>query len=224
MPNIPQAEIDAVVAQIQLSVVQANVAASMISSLGTGVPPGGPPSTTTSLTATPDRATVGQAVMLIATVTGANPTGNVAFSESQTPLGSATLSAGAALISLSALAVGAHSVTARYAGDSGNAASTSAAVSVTINAAGGPPAGNITIPPAASFTHLGVVWKFEYSGDTAWGDYVSHNGTKDSKAHHIVLDAAADKVKLERGDSRHPEIPYEWVEWTGSGYVATSAP
>jgi hypothetical protein len=94
--------------------------------------------TTTTLIGSPNFAAVGQAVTLTATVVEVGgsgvPTGTVTFYDGTTSLGAGTLSSGIATYSASSLAVGTHSLTAAYGGDSSNAASTSSAVTITITA------------------------------------------------------------------------------------------
>ncbi len=99
-----------------------------------------PVATTTALTASAATITAGASVTLTATVTGASgstgtPTGTVTFLDGATTLGTGALNAsGGATYSASALATGAHSITAKYGGDSNFAASTSTAVTVTVQA------------------------------------------------------------------------------------------
>jgi O-glycosyl hydrolase len=91
--------------------------------------------TTTTLSASPTSAVQGANVVLTATVTSASgsPTGGVAFLDGTTPLlPTATLSGGVASITLSSLAVGTHSITANYGGNTGFTASASTPVTVTI--------------------------------------------------------------------------------------------
>jgi len=92
--------------------------------------------TTTSLVATPISASQGSSVSLTATVAPVSgttlPTGTVTFKSGTATLGTATLSAGKATFSSTTLPVGAQSITAAYGGDSGDSASTSGAVTVTI--------------------------------------------------------------------------------------------
>jgi hypothetical protein len=130
--------------------------------------------TTTTLTATPAAVASGVAVPMSAVVAGASgsegtPTGAVTFSDGTTKLGTGTLnSSGAATYSTSTLAVGAHSITAAYGGDTNFAASTSSAVTVTVSAAvssfslslspasgsttqGGTATSKITITPSGGF-------------------------------------------------------------------------
>ena len=79
-----------------------------------------PSATTTTLTSSANPSTVGQAVTLTATVTGATPTGTVTFAEPSLTLGSATLSGGVATLVVSTWAAGTHAVTASYEGDVNN--------------------------------------------------------------------------------------------------------
>jgi len=103
--------------------------------------------TTTALTASAATITAGASVTFTATIAGASgstgtPTGTVTFLDGTTTLGTGTLSAsGVATYATSALATGAHSITAQYGGDSNFAASTSTALTVTVQA-----------PVPASFT------------------------------------------------------------------------
>lgn len=84
---------------------------------------------TTSLAASPNPAQSGQAVSLVATVTGAAPTGTVSFYDGAALLGSSPVNgSGQATFSTGSLSAGAHSLTAVYSGDANNATSTSAAV------------------------------------------------------------------------------------------------
>jgi hypothetical protein len=89
--------------------------------------------TTTSLTASPSPAYVGQTVTLTASVTGTSPTGTVTFKNGAVILGTATLSSGKATRTVTFSATGTQSLTASYAGNTGNSASTSAIVSLTVN-------------------------------------------------------------------------------------------
>jgi hypothetical protein len=84
--------------------------------------------------------TVGASVTFTATVAqnpgSGVPTGTVTFMDGATALGTGTLNgSGVATFSTAALALGAHSVTAVYGGDTNNAGSTSAVVTVTVTAA-----------------------------------------------------------------------------------------
>jgi uncharacterized repeat protein (TIGR03803 family) len=85
--------------------------------------------TTTTLTSSPNPSTHGQSVTFTAVVNsskGVPPDGEaVSFMQGATVLGTGTLSGGSAVFMTSTLAVGTHSITAAYGGDSTFAASTS---------------------------------------------------------------------------------------------------
>jgi hypothetical protein len=76
--------------------------------------------TSTAVASSLNPSTFGQGVTLTVTVTstGGTPTGTVAFKDGTATLGSGTLSSGKATFKTTALAVGAHSITAVYAGSS----------------------------------------------------------------------------------------------------------
>ncbi len=75
-----------------------------------------PATTTTTLTVSPSPSVYGQSVSLKATVTKDNGTGIVTFLDGTTVLGMAPLTASGASFSLSTLATGSHSLSARYGG------------------------------------------------------------------------------------------------------------
>jgi Glycoside hydrolase family 44/Bacterial Ig-like domain (group 3) len=98
-----------------------------------------PVATTTSLSASSTQVTSGQAITFNAAVapkSGSSvPTGTVAFSDGVTQVGSVSLTlSGLAVFDTSNLAIGSHSISAVYSGDANFAASSSAAVSVTVSA------------------------------------------------------------------------------------------
>src|SRR6202522_117549 len=97
--------------------------------------------TTTALSASATQITVGQSVTFSVTVTpaaGSAAAGNVTLLDGSTSLGTSVLSSGAATFTITSLAAGTHSITASYAGDTTDGASTSNAVSVQVNAATAP--------------------------------------------------------------------------------------
>jgi hypothetical protein len=93
--------------------------------------------TTTALSASATQIIVGQSVTFSVTVAPA-AAGNVTLLDGSTSLGTSALSNGAATFTISSLAAGTHSITASYAGDTADGASTSNAVSVQVNAATAP--------------------------------------------------------------------------------------
>jgi len=104
----------------------------------------GPAGTTTTLASSANPAAAGATITWTATVNGAAPTGTVSFRNSGAPISGCagvpvvgTGNARTVACSVSALAVGIHSIVASYGGDTGNAASTSGALSQVINGAAG---------------------------------------------------------------------------------------
>lgn len=92
--------------------------------------------TSVSLSASPNPASVGQAIRLSATVSGASPSGTVTFKDGSTTLGSATLgSNGQASFNATMSTVGTHSLSASYAGNATNLASTSAVQTLAVQPA-----------------------------------------------------------------------------------------
>jgi uncharacterized protein YhjY with autotransporter beta-barrel domain len=91
-------------------------------------------STSVSLIASSTAVQFNQPVTLTASVVGKSPTGTVTFKDGGTVLGTVALNgAGQALLTLSALAVGSHSIIASYGGDANNAASASSALALSVN-------------------------------------------------------------------------------------------
>lgn len=88
--------------------------------------------TTTALSAAPNPAMPGNSVAFTATVTASvsgTPTGSVTFNDGSTPLGTAPLNAsGVAAFNINSLAVGSHSITAVYGGDTIDLTSASSAL------------------------------------------------------------------------------------------------
>ena len=92
-------------------------------------------SATNGLSSNLNPSTYGTSVTFTATVT-AGATGTVTFKEGTTTLGTGTLGNGTATLSLSTLAVGNHSITAVYAGDTNFTGSTSGAFTQTVKQSG----------------------------------------------------------------------------------------
>ncbi len=89
--------------------------------------------TTTTVTSSANPSIVGATVTFTAAVTPATATGTIQFMDGATLLSTATLAGGVASFSISTLAQGTHSITAVYSGDANDAASTSAALTQTVN-------------------------------------------------------------------------------------------
>ncbi|HEY8683039.1 MAG TPA: Ig-like domain repeat protein, partial [Rhodanobacter sp.] len=103
----------------------------------------GPPPSSTTLASSLNPSTVGASVTFTATVTGTNPTGSVALTDGGNAISGCTGlaltgsgNARTAACTTSALSQGTHSIVAAYAGDAGNAGSSSSPLSQLVNAAG----------------------------------------------------------------------------------------
>ena len=99
----------------------------------------------------------GTSLTFTATVTGSSPTGNVAFYDGASLLGSGTLNGSyQASITTSSLAIGSHHITAQYAGNATTAASTSAAVAIEIvSLLPNVPTNLLAVP---GYNHVGLSW------------------------------------------------------------------
>jgi len=120
--------------------------------------------TTATLTgATPNPSAVNQSVTFTASVTGAsNPTGTVTFKTgSGTTLGTATLNAGVASVSYTFTSAASRNITAKYNGDTLNAASNTSAL-VHITQAGAPPA---ALPPVPVSPPPVVNYEYDAQGN-----------------------------------------------------------
>ncbi len=135
---------------------------------------------TVTLTSSANPSTFGQSLTLTAAVTPAAATSTVQFFDGSTSLGTATLSGGSATLAVPALSVGAHSITAVYAGSTNYAGSTSTAVVQTVNKA----ATSVTLASSAnpstsgqSVTLTGAVTPAVASGTVQFFDGATQLGT-----------------------------------------------
>jgi hypothetical protein len=122
-----------------VNVISATASALTVQVSGPGA---GPAATSTALKSSANPSTAGASVTFTATVTGNAPGGTVAFSANGTAITGCAASAVAgtgnvrtAACSTGALAAGSHAIVAKYSGNAGNLASTSAALTQTVNAA-----------------------------------------------------------------------------------------
>jgi hypothetical protein len=138
-------------------------------------------STTSAVSSSSNPSGFGQSVTFTATVTPqtqGTPTGTVTFSDGSQQLAQSTLSGGTATLSTSGLAIGSHSITASYSGDSNYAASVSTALtqvvtnaSTTTALTGAPNPANVgqsvtfnaTVTPGTSGVPTGTVSFFDGS-------------------------------------------------------------
>jgi hypothetical protein len=91
-----------------------------------------PVTSKTTLTISTSSANPNQQLTFTATVTGSNPTGDVTFISGSTTLGTASLANGTASLPFSFTTAGSFTVTANYAGDAANLASSSNTITVTV--------------------------------------------------------------------------------------------
>ncbi len=116
-----------------------------------------PTTTALSLTTGSSPAAPGSSLTFTATVSGSSPTGNVQFFSGITLLGSSMLNGSPqATFTTNQLAIGPHSITARYVGDSANGSSNSAAMAVEIAPVA--PASPTNLTATAVIPNINLVW------------------------------------------------------------------
>jgi hypothetical protein len=136
-------------------------------------------STTTGLTSSANPSVFGQSVTFTATVAAVSPgagtaTGTVSFFDGATLLGTGTLTTGTATLSIASLAVGSNSITAVYNADANFLASTSSAVTQTVNlGAANTPTFGAPTATADGFTVLII----NYDPNFTYGGTATANGT-----------------------------------------------
>jgi hypothetical protein len=96
--------------------------------------------TATTLATSATTVVSGQSITLTATAAPASASGTFTFLDGNTAIGTASLTSGKGVLTLTTLSVGNHSLSAAYSGDAADSASTSNVVAVTITAAQNPPA------------------------------------------------------------------------------------
>ena len=132
-------------------------------------------SSTTTLSVAPGTVMYGDTATLTAVVAPSFSTGTVSFYEGTTLLGTASLdNTGTAVLPISTLNAGVHTITATYNGDPGVPASTSNAVQLTVTqrtAPGGGPAITVTVNDAArSTTQANPPFTYSAAGQLVNGD------------------------------------------------------
>ncbi len=140
--------------------------------------------TTTTITSSANPVVHGTTVTFTAVVTATGtvaPTGPVAFYDGTVQIGTGTLTASGtttavATFQTSSLAAGTHSITASYAGDSKDFASTSAALSETVNIASTTTALAASANPAIAGKPLTLTATVTTDGGTAAGTVNFYNG------------------------------------------------
>ncbi len=139
-------------------------------------------SSSTVLASSTNTTVTGQAVTFTATVTSAvgAPGGVVTFRNGATPLGTAALDGGGgATLSVTALPVGTHSITADYAGDANFVGSSSVGIAHTVNKGStiaGIGASSLTVAEGQSVTLTATVSAFGPANGTPDGTVRFRNG------------------------------------------------
>ena len=133
------------------------------------------PTSTTTLSVAPATVMYGDTATLTAVVSPSFATGTVSFYEGATLLGSASLdNTGTAVLPISTLNAGVHTIAATYNGDPGVPASTSNTVQLTVTqrtAPGGGPAITVTVNDAArSTTQANPPFTYSAAGQLVNGD------------------------------------------------------
>ncbi len=147
--------------------------------------------TALALTGGADPSAAGTPVTFTATVTGSSPGGAVTFYDGASVIGTVALSAGQASVTTSTLATGVRSITASYAGDWGNAASTSASLSHTVTEGRGPSTTVLTLGagPNPSYPGQAITLTATVTGSgTPTGDVTFQDGA--SVLGTVALDGA----------------------------------
>jgi RHS repeat-associated protein len=130
--------------------------------------------TSITLASSVNPSAAGTPITLTASVSASSPTGGVTFMDGATTIGTAPLSSGVASLTLSTLAGGSHSLSAVYAGDSINAASTSGALVQVVTLVSASVSLNAT-PSTPSFGEL-VSLSAIVSGSAATGSVTFMDG------------------------------------------------
>ena len=169
---------------------------------------GPPSSTTTTLTASPNPATVGQTVTLTATVAPSNATGSVQFSVGGTAIGTpVTVSGGVATTTTTFAAAGTEALSAAYT-PTGNFSASSGPLSLPVNAA---PPNSGTIPLAVTVAATGT---FTLTVDTTNTVTLAVSGSN----------ATAATTPIVVSDTRNTfpgwSVSGQDSNWTGSGTAA----
>ena len=134
-----------------------------------------PLTSTTALQTSLATATPGAAITLTASVFGTNPTGSVSFSANGDALGTEAVVNGTVTLPTSFGNAGSYTVTATYAGDSNNTASTSSPVAITITPA--TTATTLQATPSAGNVNGQITLKATVSGDSPTGSVSFASGT-----------------------------------------------
>ncbi len=141
--------------------------------------------TTVTLTSSAPTSYYGQSVTFTATVSGSPTSGAVTFLDGTTTLGTGYLMGGTATFSSSSLAIGSHSITAKFGGDATHGASTSAPLTQVVQAV----ATTTTVSSSASATYWGDTVTFTASVNGTTG--TPAGGTIEFRDSGVLLSSVA---------------------------------
>lgn len=175
-----------------------------------------PASSTTSLSVSPNPATVGQNVILTANVSGGTPTGTVNFSVKGYSLGTATISGGVAKLSYSTTAVapGNYPVIAKYSGNSTESASSSSSVLAVLDSSssGGGGTTGTALSSCADLTTAGTYYLSQNVSSSGTCFFIdADNITLNLNGHTITYGTGG-------GSSATPGVILADSWYTASGY------
>ena len=178
--------------------------------------------TTTTITASPEAPTFGDATTLTATVSPSAASGTVSFISDGEVLGTSTLADGQATLTSSTLPAGTRNITAEYAGDADHKPSTSAPFTLTVSKAA-PMLALTTSTPAASIYGDPSSFTATLSSPHATGtvDFVRNGSTIGTAAINNGI-ATIDDLVLPVGD--HPVSANYSGDTNFTGASATSLP
>jgi uncharacterized protein (TIGR03437 family) len=195
--------------------------------------------TITTLTSSLNPAVFGQLVTFAAIVAPVTATGTVTFLDGTAVLGSGTLGGGKATFSTSSLAVGSHSITASYGGDTNDKGSTSATLTETVSKL---PAPTTTTTLTSSLNSSGTVtFTASVSPSTATGtvDFIDSDGASCTTGCILIGSATLSNgsaaitgtlrigthlvVALYNGNSYYGSSTSTALTWTGTSTTLTSS-
>ncbi|WP_341922218.1 Ig-like domain repeat protein [Polaromonas sp. YR568] len=155
-------------------------------------------SSSTALSSSTNPSSYSQSITLTATVTGSSPSGSVTFKDGSTTLGTGTLSGGVATLNVATLSVGSHSLTAEYTGDTNNAASTSSALTQTVNQVSTTSAVTSGTNPSAYSTSTNVTFTATVTGNAPTGSVTFMDG---------AINLGSSSLGTTGGNSRTATLP-----------------
>lgn len=193
--------------------------------------------TTTTLLSSANTIYSGASITLTASVSNSGstaPGGIVTFSSGSTTLGSASLASGTATVMVSSLITpGQYPITAAYGGDANNTASTSTALTETVNPAtftftaspsiqtissGSAASYTLTVTPNGSYaSQIGFVCAFSpSSGATCAANPVTPNATAATTT--LTITGAPGAAMMRAQDHRTPPL-YGWLPIGAAGFL-----